>query len=264
MTAALVGLLLCVAHSDPRDWTADQRLIVSCFRVQADQVATSLRNGANVNAVFGEHNEDSGPFRYVASGEFAIGSSSWSPLLALAASPTMHELGDDLAEKRGLPQGRSADTAKERELKVGKREADTILILYMLLSHGCDIERHDGYRATALYFAVASGKFAVAKKLLEFGANPNVKRRRVIDGPDFLTPMHAAWKSRELTQLLLDHGADASVRNSEGETPADYITRHRESRFDLIKKHNKWIITDRDSPQFGGHPVKGATKRDGP
>jgi ankyrin repeat protein len=116
------------------------------------------------------------------------------------------------------------------------------MILYILLSHKCNLEDHDSYGATALFEATDHEKVPIAKTLLDFGANPNVKRRTVIDGPSDVSALHAACKSKQLVQLLLDHGADASVRDSNGQTPADWIAEANDREFDLVKTSNGWRI----------------------
>ena len=46
------------------------------------------------------------------------------------------------------------------------------------------------------------------------------------------TPLHraAAYQSRETIQLLLDHGADPSLKDARGESPLSWASRHWRSR----------------------------------
>jgi ankyrin repeat protein len=80
-----------------------------------------------------------------------------------------------------------------------------------------EVNKTDAHGATALYMAVEHDKPRVVRELLDFGANPNTKTRVYIDGPDNETPLHRAG-SKYVYQLLLDHGADASAKDSTGET----------------------------------------------
>jgi ankyrin repeat protein len=82
--------------------------------------------------------------------------------------------------------------------------------------------------------AVDSEKMQLVRTMLEFGANPNTKSHIYIDGPDDITPLHSACASKELLQLLLDHGADTSAKDSKGRTPADWVALDDSRDFDLV------------------------------
>ncbi len=91
-----------------------------------------------------------------------------------------------------------------------------------MLSHKPELNSDDGYGATALYKAIDTEKTEMAKVLIRFGANVSTKTGVYIDGAGDLTPLHQAFNSVELTKLLLEHGADPTAKNSEGETPLDW------------------------------------------
>ncbi len=82
---------------------------------------------------------------------------------------------------------------------------------------------------TALMWATAEGHLAIARQLLEAGADPNLQARvselKKRKNADFPSGGFAAlhWAARdgnsELLDLLLDNGADINVRNGDGSTP---------------------------------------------
>lgn len=200
--------------------TLDQQLIIACFRLDIDAVVRCLRAGANVNATYGYHDPNDGVFadRWEGSVHF---DSEWTPLMAVASANEYPDPPKDF-------KGRSEEPERYERLKqdidksvIERRRAAEHTILMILLSRNPKIDRDDGYGATALYIAVNNDKPLLVKELLNFGANPNTRTHRYIDGPDNLTPLHAAWRSKEIFQLLLDHGADRSAKDSEGAVPAE-------------------------------------------
>jgi ankyrin repeat protein len=117
------------------------------------------------------------------------------------------------------------DEPRVRKLKaaigkdaLGKRRADELTIMRILLSHNADLNVDDGYGATALYEAVDSDKPLLVRELLNLSANPNTKTGIYIDGPANKTPLHRA-RSKEVYRLLLKHGADPSAKDSWGNVP---------------------------------------------
>lgn len=72
-------------------------------------------------------------------------------------------------------------------------------------------------RVAPLHSAVASGYIDIAYRLLEAGADPNLRQQG-----DF-TPLHAAAQNGqiEMIRLLLNYGADLQVRNKAGKTALD-------------------------------------------
>ncbi|MFN7731160.1 MAG: ankyrin repeat domain-containing protein [Pirellula sp.] len=80
---------------------------------------------------------------------------------------------------------------------------------------------------TLLNLAVVESTPAIVKVLLENGANPNDA-----SAYDRLTPLHrAVYYNREnpsaavIVQMLLDYGADPSLRTSSGKLPMDLVSR---------------------------------------
>ena len=237
MNKAVIVLALVwgsqLARAD--DFSLDQRLVIACYKLQVDQVVRCLRKGANVNATFGEFRRDTDPFfdRWTG-GTAYLGTDTWTPLLALTHASDYPDPPADLGEVwKDAERSRALQQRTPRET-LDKRKSDATTILFILLSQGCKLDSEDCRGATALYIAADTENVPMAKTLLEFGANPNTKTGIYFDGPGDTTPLHVACQSRELMQLLLDHGADASAKDTNGETPADWVALHGDGSFDLI------------------------------
>ena len=90
----------------------------------------------------------------------------------------------------------------------------------ILLEHGAVVDRPP-YDSCAWGPAAGVASIEVTRVLLEHGANPNWQDEAGN------TPIHRVIASRlvldpaKFVQLLLDFGADASIRNREGRTPLD-------------------------------------------
>jgi ankyrin repeat protein len=85
-----------------------------------------------------------------------------------------------------------------------------------LLADGADVEERGGPMKTSpLHQAALVGGEAVARLLLEHGADVSVKDRFGF------TPLHwaAVVGGEAVTRLLLEHGADVSSKNNSGGTP---------------------------------------------
>jgi uncharacterized protein len=99
------------------------------------------------------------------------------------------------------------------------------------LKAGADIHEADKNGVTPLHHAVRFRSPAAVETLLLHGANVNQACKR--SGG---TPLHRAVTStgapetagkqveaRAIIELLLQHGADPTIRNKVGETPAEYV-----------------------------------------
>jgi len=200
--------------------TLDQRLIVSCHRLDVNGVVAALRDGANVNGRFGD--ADAKLFQDPWSLGWPMAAKKWTPLIAVANASnypdpprTVQSTVEDL------------DWAREQRKKIPPeqieaRQRATGTIALILLSHRAEIDADDGYGATALFDAISERKLDLANLLLLFDANVNTKTGIYIDGPGDITPLHEAYWSAELTKLLLDKGADRTAKDSRGRTPADW------------------------------------------
>lgn len=249
--AAIVLLpLIVVRQCSGADLTLDQRLVLACYKVDVDGAVKCLRKGAQVNSTIGDHTNERDVFRdrWTGAGQH-LGASAWTPLLALAASPTYPDPPPEFGEIwKDARRVRALRSKVPRDL-IARREQEAMNILQILLSHGCNLDDHDGYGATAVYYAADNDKLAMAKVLLAYGANPNTKTGVYIDGPSDKSPLHAACRSRAMVQLLLDHGADASVKDSDGRTPADWVALDDERQFDLVATGSGWTTVLRVKTQ---------------
>lgn len=77
---------------------------------------------------------------------------------------------------------------------------------------------HNEGNGTALMAAVIKNRPAIAKTLLEMGANPNLADK------NGLTPLHLATmaESEELVSMLINYNADKYKMNNKGKSALDY------------------------------------------
>ena len=106
-------------------------------------------------------------------------------------------------------------------------------IARLLLEAGADPNQPNEDGQLPLNWAVRNGYYKVAQVVLEYGADPNHlsgPREPPMPGGGMMgygrTALHECPASPEFVKLLLDHGADPSLRDADGKTPLD---RARES-----------------------------------
>ena len=161
-----------------------------------------LRSGANVEAKFGKTDTKS-HFQDQWDGGWPLPAPQWTPVHALANSsryPDPPKKFQNTIEHLDWAQKERASIPKsEIELRNRKR----VQILYILLSHGCDINVKDDWGATPLYNAIYSKHEEMAKTLLDFQPDVNTKTGIYIDGAGGITPLHRASWSPELTLSLI-------------------------------------------------------------
>ena len=92
-------------------------------------------------------------------------------------------------------------------------------IVHLLLDLGAEVNTCDNEGWTALTWASAVGHITIARLLVERGAGLNP-----IATYYGTTPLIRAVqiKSRELVKLLVEHGADVTLRDREGKTAQDW------------------------------------------
>jgi hypothetical protein len=249
-TTAVIFILLAAQTLTAEELTLNQQLIVACYKMEVGKVVKCLRNGADVNARFGRIANPNAYFSDPWTGGLAhVGYPSWTPLIALADS---NEYPDPPANLGEIWKDSKRTYVLQKEIpqeQIEKRRNNAMIILNILLSHRCNLEDNDGAGATALYKAVDNKKVALATALLEFGANPNVKVGVYIDGPGDKTPLHAAYRTQELIDLLLDHGANPDAKDSKGRTPADsYVGDDDKEKYEFVKTPTGWRVYPRAQP----------------
>jgi tankyrase len=111
------------------------------------------------------------------------------------------------------------------------RPADQRKRLIKVLKAGADVHATDKNGVTALHHAVRFRSPAAVRTLIEHGADVNQACRRKGS-----TPLHRAVTqtgapgtagkgemAREIVEILLAAGADPSLSNQSGKTPAEYV-----------------------------------------
>lgn len=111
-----------------------------------------------------------------------------------------------------------------------------VSIAKQLIAAGADSNAKDANNLTALYYASDVVNPELVRMLLTAGANPNAQTAATGN-----TPLHAIIQKKDYTylyprrneiiSLLLSNGADATIANNEGKTPAQLLrgTEHEAS-----------------------------------
>lgn len=93
----------------------------------------------------------------------------------------------------------------------------------VLLEYGANVNTSGGHHGgTVLHRAVIHGDAALARVLLEHGADPNCQ-----DWSGKTPLHHAVPKNRQLVALLLSYAPNCAVQSRDGETPVQYARRLR-------------------------------------
>ena len=113
-------------------------------------------------------------------------------------------------------------TKKEinKALLEGCREGDFNKVR-LAINFGADVKAKNEWGKTPLHWASCYNHIAIAKLLLERGADVGAK----VDG---WTPLHWAsyWNHIETAKLLLERGADVEAKDKWGDTPLDLSLIH--------------------------------------
>ena len=138
---------------------------------------------------------------------------------------------------------------KKRELSGVRNQRDSSpdkqgASILRLIKAGADIHQTDKNGVTLLHHAVRFRSPAAVEALLRLGAAVNQICKR-----SGSTPLHRAVTStgapgtagksaeaRQIVELLLRYGADASIKNKSGKAPADYV---REPELRLLLKSKR-------------------------
>ena len=98
-----------------------------------------------------------------------------------------------------------------------------------LLDGGADVTAEDAEGYDALSKAARYGKVAVARLLLEHGADPNRQNSTEYQTTPLMEASIDGYVA--VAQLLLDHGADPDVRDVNGDTALNWATFFGQTRF---------------------------------
>jgi len=95
-----------------------------------------------------------------------------------------------------------------------------IELMNVLLDKGADIESEDENAMTPLFYAIRSSKLEAVSFLLERGAKVNI-----YDIEEGRTPLHhaALHGKTKILRVLLDAGADGTVKDDNGQMASDYM-----------------------------------------
>lgn len=175
---------------------------------------------------------------------------------------SVNDAEDCLAEVLNW-NGCAFDTNELSRLLILAAQHDSIRVTQLLLDRGADPNFHDSKTdgRTALHWAAQEGNVLVIELLCERGANPDafdadgftalhiaagenntevlqtlISWKADLDllcsGDGFSTALHiaCAWQNEEAVALLLENGADPTIRNDEDETALDIATNAENER----------------------------------
>lgn len=180
---ALVALAIPASFAQKEE-SLQLSLAKAAYDLSINRMELLLEEGAKVNGVVGIY--DKTAFRR-GDAYSPIGSQTWTPLMAVAAST-------------GIPEKQ-------------------IIAVAFLLKRGALIDARDSHGASALHIAIDHQNFELAVRLLKFGADPNGAVQKYIDDVDRQTALHRAIGSPMLVEALIKSGADVNAKDADGNTP---------------------------------------------
>jgi ankyrin repeat protein len=112
----------------------------------------------------------------------------------------------------------------------GVPRACVIQVARLLLEHGADINAQDKDKTTPLHLASYYGNLAIVPALIYNGANVSAKNslgqtplHKISRGAVCFSEFDGAhW---HVVELLVGHGAEANVQDSNGATPSDLVSK---------------------------------------
>ncbi|MBN8542811.1 MAG: ankyrin repeat domain-containing protein [Alphaproteobacteria bacterium] len=93
-------------------------------------------------------------------------------------------------------------------------------IAEIILMKGCHIDALDNEGISALHYCVINGLYALAKLLLNHGANPNI-----MSPESKVTPLTIAAleRQRDMVELLIHYGANPNICTQDGKSPLELM-----------------------------------------
>lgn len=102
-----------------------------------------------------------------------------------------------------------------------------------IVEHGADPNfQYFGDGRSPIYWAVMCANPVLLNALLDHGGNPDLK---TWDGYDGITPLHAAANAGRYAEakILIERGADLTVRDAEGLTPLERA--RKSNKLDMVE-----------------------------
>ena len=123
--------------------------------------------------------------------------------------------------------------------------ADDLETVRVLLANGADPKKATTPYSSPLHMSVIKGNLDVTRVLLSHGAkidHPIV----IADGKHGITPLHIAASNNfpKIARLLIQQGADVTIKTSDEQTILDIINEKPERREAFIKSGVFWEIND--------------------
>lgn len=108
-------------------------------------------------------------------------------------------------------------------------------IFNFLLHHGANISAQSKWGATPLHLAIEWKRTEKLKKLLTAKANPNAKDTGGNTTLHYVVTYGPPSKQKNLAELLLKAGADATIKNNEGKLPVEMAVESWKSSRELVQ-----------------------------
>lgn len=221
--AATVRALLADGHPADGDETDGEPLFQATRVANAEIARLLLQSGANPGA----HSASGDPCRILREGlrneeVFAVLKEAGINPNCQSEKFTKQSVLMDIAQYNRLW---AWERIHDESRNPNERLIDPMSMATRLIKAGADIEVHDDWGRTALFFAIAPNNVDIAALLLSAGANPNATVEvtdtgRLVAQQIGSTPLMASLNSYSATldptmlQLLLRHGANPNFRNA--------------------------------------------------
>jgi len=205
-------------------YSTDQQLIIACHHLDVDAARSLLAAGANVNARFNAEGDPIFLDKWFHG--WPVAARDWTPLIALASSERHPD------PEQSFPNTSAGSDEAHRQIKlvpqaaVDDRNQRRMAIARMLLARPIELDNDDGYGGTALYEAVYKHYEDLALFLIAAGADVNKSPGVYIDGASGITPLHRAVGMPLVVKALVARKANLDARDSTGETPLHWAARY--------------------------------------